>query len=185
MTMDNSWLYKALWLINQMSQKHNFGEQKHFFALLFILESSSIMSIYIYMSKSIQAHNNWALLVKLNHRCQKLVENKFHQSEHVMKNICIFFSALSFIFVQLNNSCPTDSYLLCVKVKILVITHLAITYFCTPDILAIDTNIICFMTPLLWQADPLSQQCCVHQCTAILYLLATFVCHFFKIANEI
>ena len=41
------------------------------------------------------------------------------------------------------------------------------------------------MTPLLWQTDPSSQQCYVQQCTDILYLLATFVCHFFEVTNEI
>ena len=64
-------------------------------------------------------------------------------------------------------------------------THFAINVIFAHQILASVTNIISFMTPLLWQTDPQSQQCYVQQCTDILYLLATFVCHLFKVTNEI
>ena len=42
----------------------------------------------------------------------------------------------------MDNPCPTDSYLLCVIVKILVITHFALTVIFTHQILASVTNII-------------------------------------------
>ena len=57
------------------------------------------------------------------------------------------------LFSLMDNPCPTDSYLLCVIVKILVITHFAFTVIFTRQILASVTNIIGSMTPLLWQND--------------------------------
>ena len=57
------------------------------------------------------------------------------------------------LFSLMDNPCPTNSYLLCVIVKILVITHFALTVIFTHQILASLTNIIGSMTPLLWQTD--------------------------------
>ena len=57
------------------------------------------------------------------------------------------------LFSLMDNPCPTDSYLLCVTVKILVITHFALTVIFTHQILASVTNIIGSITPLLWQTD--------------------------------
>ena len=59
---------------------------------------------------------------------------------------------LSF-FSLMDNPCRTDSYLLCVIVKILVITHFALTAIFTHQILASVTNITGSMTPLFWQTD--------------------------------
>ena len=57
------------------------------------------------------------------------------------------------LFSLMDNPCPTDSYLLCVIAKILVITHFALTVIFTHQILASVTNIIGSLTPLLWQTD--------------------------------
>ena len=58
------------------------------------------------------------------------------------------------LFRSIDNPSQTDSYLLGVIVKILVIIHFALTAIFTHQILASVTNIIGPMTPLIWQIDP-------------------------------
>ena len=64
--------------------------------------------------------------------------------------------------------CPTDSYLLYVIVKILVITHFALTVIFTHQILASVTNILGSMAPLLGRL--------IHKANNVMYNNAQTFC---------
>ena len=87
------------------------------------------------------------------------------------------------LFSLMDNPCPTDSYLLCVIVKILVITHFAIF---THQILASSHqyyrfhDYLCFGR-LIHKANNVMYNNAQTFCICWLHLCVTF----FKVANEI
>ena len=155
------------------------------------------------MSKSIQTHNNWALLLKLSHWVQIDWSRTSSISPSIWCKTChwhifwrqrnttgsnprIFLHLVLSLFSSIDNLCPTNSKSTFHHGQNTACNPSASCYFCTPDIsLSHQYYRFHYSSALAdWSIKP-NMLCTMMHRHFLLHLLAKFVCYLFKVANKI